>query len=203
MEWAVTASANGCPAQLDQVSVTYGQAHVRETFEAAWWEEIENSGARGDFKKALRTWVEHDVQDILESLRDAPTATRHAWLEFVATWAKAEVKRLLKLLTLWRNKEKAKRKKGRLYGPRTTAKARDRRLLCARILDHVRSRGGSVPYAPAAIAKALSGSRRTLSPDKVRRHMLQLVRQRQARKVGRGIDVSFALSEPVQAAPKA
>jgi hypothetical protein len=174
---------------------------VNEKLTEAWWVEIENSGARGRFKKALSTWVDHDVWMMQESLRDASPEVQQAWLDFAPTWAKAESGRLLKDLIARFGAVKARRKKGRLYGSRAAAKVRRGKLLRMDIVEHVRSCGGSVPFAPAAVAKAISSSRRSLSANRVRGHMHQMIRQGQARQIGKGVNLRFAL--PVRAAPKA
>ena len=151
----------------------------------AWLGAIENAGARGKFKRALKVYMEHDIGLLIDSLQDAPAGAHNAWIGFAGKWAENEVMRILvELRSLDHFVKKAAWEKARVNARRESSRRLE--TLENDIIAHVREAGGAINFTPAVVARRLSQTRQSLDPVRVRRAMEHIVWLGNAKQV-RGI----------------
>jgi hypothetical protein len=168
---------------------------LKKELEFAWRGAVENTGIRGKFKQALTSaFMTADVNDVLESLWDAPLQTKHEWRRFYERWADAEVRRIFADLTQFETFmhktawEKTRDERRRQSKHRTTVLQRE-------IFVYARDAGGTINYAPAFVARVLAEGRKSLKPTTVEKAMRDMCRRGVARKVStrKGTPAHFTL----------
>lgn len=167
---------------------------MQEFVRGEWEGAIENLGATGKFKRALRVFGDSDQRELMESLEDAPAQIWSHWRDFYPFWAAQEVERILaELLSLDAFIKKAAWEAAQDHR-RANTRLRLQKLQ-SEIEVHVRKCGGMIDYAPAFVARQLSKTRQTLKPARVDKAMRVMVRRGLAKSVvvGKGSPDRFVL----------
>lgn len=146
-----------------KLSVLPEEFPFREHFATCWLEAIENSGARGRLKEALKVFTDRFVYDIMESLQvpdrvpnsEQILKVRAEWCTYAQNWAATEVLRIYAELTSLNN-SMHQQPWERAQEERRRKKSKRLRGLADRVVAYVTGQGGTIEFRPAVVAKALS-----------------------------------------------